>query len=391
MVIRKYFGVLAGCVAALVPSMALSADYDPPIYVEQAADEYQPVEVGSGWYLRGDVSYDFKRGYKNGRRFADDYVIDDSYISDLGWIGPVDLNSVDDSRMPVSVSLGAGFHINDYVRAELNVGATAEETFAASGHIWSGIDTGGGTFTTFPDWTDSTPQPDFGCLGSRTTTTATTTTTPQPDLVTPQAPIVTTDPNTGVITVTPQPDIVTPQPNLVNTTSSQSTDPAWRRDCALNANASSKMYNGTADLYFDLGTFAGFTPYIGGGVGLLYNRNKAAAYANCDSEVRQDASTTGGPLPSAPVTQTNTTYQFDCALPAGNHQFFEYDEATYNLLYSLSAGLAYKVSDNTSIDLGYTFKSAPGMEYYTISDTDIEKRTGYNSHQVKVGLRYDLW
>ena len=45
--------------AALAPfAAAHAADYDPPIYVEEAA-EYVPVEVGSGWYLRGDVGYVF--------------------------------------------------------------------------------------------------------------------------------------------------------------------------------------------------------------------------------------------------------------------------------------------------------------------------------------------
>jgi len=45
-------------VAASMPAAAYAADYDPPIFVEEAA-EYVPVEVGSGWYLRGDVGYVF--------------------------------------------------------------------------------------------------------------------------------------------------------------------------------------------------------------------------------------------------------------------------------------------------------------------------------------------
>ena len=44
--------------AASMPAAAYAADYDPPIFVEEAA-EYVPVEVGSGWYLRGDVGYVF--------------------------------------------------------------------------------------------------------------------------------------------------------------------------------------------------------------------------------------------------------------------------------------------------------------------------------------------
>src|ERR1700722_495855 len=50
--------------AILLPlSPVHAADYDPPIYVDQAPD-YKPVEVGSGWYLRGDVGYAFNKPYE---------------------------------------------------------------------------------------------------------------------------------------------------------------------------------------------------------------------------------------------------------------------------------------------------------------------------------------
>ena len=38
---------------------ALAADYDPPIVIDQPVEEV-PVEVGSGWYLRGDIGYNFQ-------------------------------------------------------------------------------------------------------------------------------------------------------------------------------------------------------------------------------------------------------------------------------------------------------------------------------------------
>ena len=40
---------------------ALAADYDPPIVID-AVDDYVPVEVGNGWYLRGDLGYAFSIG-----------------------------------------------------------------------------------------------------------------------------------------------------------------------------------------------------------------------------------------------------------------------------------------------------------------------------------------
>ena len=44
--------------AALPMAQAAAADYEPPVVAAQA-DPYVPVEVGTGWYLRGDVGYAF--------------------------------------------------------------------------------------------------------------------------------------------------------------------------------------------------------------------------------------------------------------------------------------------------------------------------------------------
>jgi len=52
---KQIFRVFAAT-TALVAAPALAADYNPPIYVEEAP-EFVPVEIGSGWYLRGDISY----------------------------------------------------------------------------------------------------------------------------------------------------------------------------------------------------------------------------------------------------------------------------------------------------------------------------------------------
>ena len=38
---------------------AIAADYEPPIVIDQPVEEV-PVEIGSGWYLRGDIGYNFQ-------------------------------------------------------------------------------------------------------------------------------------------------------------------------------------------------------------------------------------------------------------------------------------------------------------------------------------------
>jgi opacity protein-like surface antigen len=108
---------LALSATGMTPLSALAADYDPPIYVDQAP-EYTPVEVGSGWYLRGDVGYALNKPFE-----------DDSFGSN-----PANYNETFDERfMPASASVGFGYHFNDYFRGEVNFGLMPfEETSQTS-------------------------------------------------------------------------------------------------------------------------------------------------------------------------------------------------------------------------------------------------------------------
>ena len=103
---------LAATASTLPLSGALADDYDPPIYVDQAP-EYTPVEVGSGWYLRGDVSYLPRKSYRN---------VDFSSLT----------VSYSDDETPVFASLGFGYHFNDYLRGDINFGLLPGNEVSAS-------------------------------------------------------------------------------------------------------------------------------------------------------------------------------------------------------------------------------------------------------------------
>lgn len=242
--------VLALAAIALMPlSQALGADYDPPIYVDQAPD-YVPVEVGSGWYLRGDVSYLVQKSFDN-----EDFAF-----------APANFDEEEDH---IFASIGFGYHFNDYLRADLNLGYLPGNEISVS---------------------------------------------------------------------------------YDNGTTVASAD--------LENYAFSGMLNG----YVDLGTYVGITPYLGAGIGIVQTRRRLSA-----------------------------DYFTDNANPADD--FVRDDNEThYSFAYTLNAGLAYQVSKNLSVDLGYQYFSAPDAEYTTAQDLDsypIDK--GISNHQVKVGLRYDLW
>ncbi|MCT8997947.1 outer membrane protein [Chelativorans intermedius] len=109
------------------------------------------------------------------------------------------------------------------------------------------------------------------------------------------------------------------------------------------------MVNG----YVDLGTFVGITPYVGAGAGLLYSKQ----------ELRVNSPTLG-------VAYAETDRQYEFA-------------------YSLNAGVAYQLTRNVSVDVGYQYLSAPSAEYRDLASGAV--KDGIDFHQLRVGLRYDLW
>ncbi|MER8418426.1 outer membrane protein [Mesorhizobium sp. M1329] len=241
---------LALAAVVLMPlTPALGADYEPPVYVDQAPD-YVPVEVGSGWYLRGDVSYLVQKSFKD-EHFA---------------FTPA---SFDEKEDPIFASIGFGYHFNDYLRTDLNVGYLPGNK----------IDVGYNDGTT-----------------------------------------------------------------------------------VASATLKNYAFSGILNGYVDLGTYVGITPYLGAGVGVVQSKRRLSA-----------------------------SYFTDNANPADDFVLRD-NKTQYSFAYTLNAGLAYQVSKNVSVDLGYQYFSAPDAEYVTAESlTSFPIRKGINNHQVKVGLRYDLW
>ncbi|MGS1094664.1 outer membrane protein [Aquamicrobium terrae] len=240
--------MLATAPAALMTTGALAADYDPPIFVEEAP-EYVPVEVGSGWYLRGDVAYLPEKSYKH---------VD---------FGSPDI-SYSEREKPVFASLGFGYHFNDYLRGDVNVGWLPGNK----------IDVGLSTADEFA--------------------------------------------------------------------TARVKNSAW-----------TAMVNG----YVDLGTYVGITPYIGAGIGVMQSRSSLSLDYQDLNDPSNDVSAYGR-------------------------------RNEYAFAYSLNAGAAYQITDNLVLDVGYQYLSAPDAKYFALDGADESVvRKGVDSHQIKVGLRYDLW
>jgi opacity protein-like surface antigen len=113
---------------------------------------------------------------------------------------------------------------------------------------------------------------------------------------------------------------------------------------------------GLFNLYFDLGTWYGFTPYVGGGVGAAY--------------VRTTDFTTTSPVLSPlgiPVAGTDT----------------------WNFAWALMAGASFGFTPNFLLDVGYRYLNVGDAESKQIDPTASSvKFKDITAHQVRVGVRY---
>lgn len=256
--------------ALTVPAaQALGADFDAPIVYEppvvEAIEEYVPVEVGSGWYLRGDVGYSFSTAARGAFTYS---TFDGAAYTD---------GTYDTASYSSGLSFGAGFgyHFSDLMRADL----TAENF-------------------------------NLRFNGTRAT--------------------------------------------CVMGAAVSCTDTA-------DMNAWSVMLNG----YVDVATIAGFTPYVGAGAGVTYAQWGTAA-------------------------TTSPSFAGSATHPGMSNWRFS---------WAAMAGVSYDINKNLKVDLSYKYRNVAGgamFGYDTISAaagaTGAEARDpGFSQHEVRLGLRYELW
>jgi opacity protein-like surface antigen len=124
----------------------------------------------------------------------------------------------------------------------------------------------------------------------------------------------------------------------------------------LRGSIETNMGYGMATGYVDLGTVAGITPYIGAGAGFIYSQSSSSG----------DVDVGGEPFPGA------------------------YSEDDFAFAYTLNAGFAYRMTQNLSLDVGYQYLNSPDAQHFSATSPGFAEE-GFDMHQVKVGLRYDLW
>ncbi|WP_349435705.1 outer membrane protein [Pararhizobium sp. A13] len=121
-----------------------------------------------------------------------------------------------------------------------------------------------------------------------------------------------------------------------------------------------------ANGYVDLATLAGFTPYLGAGLGVTQLR-------------WSDVS----------LTTTCVAGAAACSGAAAATQSFEGD-SSWRLTYALMAGVSYDMTERLKLDFGYRYSQIADGDMFGSSDIDAFD-DGLGRHEVRVGLRLSLW
>ncbi|WP_047456843.1 outer membrane protein [Rhizobium rhizogenes] len=145
--------------------------------------------------------------------------------------------------------------------------------------------------------------------------------------------------------------------------------------CSTKARSSFKAGSLMVNGYVDLGTLAGFTPYVGAGLGATrISWSSVNAVGSC---VDGTSNCGGGSSVSA-------RYPGD---------------SDWRFTYALMAGVAYEVAPNVKLDLGYRFSHVAGGDMFGYSAADSAAGAGgtmgrdgaLSRHEIRVGLRITTW
>ncbi len=138
--------------------------------------------------------------------------------------------------------------------------------------------------------------------------------------------------------------------------------------CAGHFDTEIRRWDLLANGYLDLGTWDGFTPYIGAGAGVTW------------AQINQSVNfTLGNGLPC----------QATCAI--GGNVFADFDRrqsnTNYKFAWALMAGVAIAMTDHAQLDIGYRYLdlgSFTGLS--SVTGTSVTQRVRAN--EVRAGVRY---
>ncbi len=157
-------------------------------------------------------------------------------------------------------------------------------------------------------------------------------------------------------------------------------------DCFSEDSADFDRNSLMANAYVSLGNYHGFSPYVGAGLGVTHVQwNNYESDAYCTVDVGETCSYGAH---SGVGTDAETYY--------GGRTSYGTESATA-LTYALAAGFDYRLNQNWLFDMGYKWTTIDGGVVIKKDANGIGSPQGSSKfdsihmHEVKVGLRYEIW
>lgn len=139
--------------------------------------------------------------------------------------------------------------------------------------------------------------------------------------------------------------------------------------CAVSTGVDYSALGLMANAYVDFGTLAGFTPYVGAGIG--------ATRLNWDTAIEKSVCIAGGGACAG--TSTSNSYE---------------GRDSWRFTYALMAGVSYDLSDHLKLDVGYRYSDIAGGEMFGFGAEALGGATGdkgfddgLSRHEIRAGLR----
>jgi len=295
--------------AAMIAQPSFGADFKFPV---ESAPEYisQPVELGSGWYLRGDLGWSNNKGPQ---------LAPETPSARLGtW----------------AIDVGAGYKINNWLRSDATIGWNKERDYSKAGAMVVCPYRLGGL----------TSQTTGFLLGYRWDTNET---------------------------------------------------------CSPNSTARVNKLDLMLNTYLDLGTWGGFSPFVGAGAGVSVMRtNTTLKYMKTSdgTEYAADLTPTENypriwmDASGTPITSwTDSLGVVHTGQPpvsfAKQVWTRQASKTSFNLAWSLMGGVAYDITPQLKGELSYRYLNS-GTFTSLSSPLVGSVKSSLDSHQVRLGFRY---
>jgi len=185
------------------------------------------------------------------------------------------------------------------------------------------------------------------------------------------------------LTPVPNPSVASPLGFLYDPTNT----------CAGSTNLNQHNNTVLANAYVDLGTYGGFTPYVGGGLGVNASSLQGSANfvetANGAPYVANLSNLYG--YPSVWVNSAGHALVPQPAIAFAQQNWNRsINSTTYHFAWALTAGVSFQLTPSASLDVGYRYLNAGQSSLLLTPATGLTVRQNNVSQQILVGIRYVL-